>query len=220
MRLSDIFVKPLAYTRLFLSAPNTDDVSFRTQIEQQLTEARLAAIDAGYPTGAINQAIFATVAWIDETVMCSSWQGADPWSRQPLQKGYFNTTKGGVEFFDRLDALHGEENAVREVYFLCLALGFEGHYSSADGGGRAALNEIKARELKILRGKDDLLKADSVLFPEAYDTNVAPNPRNRWRISRSTLLLFSIPFGILILLYSVFWLVLKSQVNSFLRLMQ
>lgn len=220
MRLSDTFIKPLAYTRLFLKTPNADAATLRALIEQQLTDARVEATDAGYSTADIDRALFATVAWIDETIMCSPWKGAEAWSRRPLQKVLFNTTKGGVEFFEHLDALHSDENMVREVYFLCLALGFEGRYSTEGASGRLTLNDIKARELKLLHGKDNPIGIDPILFPDAYAPPFEPAVRQRWRPSRTTLLLFCIPTGILVLLYSVFWLILRSQVNEFARLIQ
>jgi hypothetical protein len=38
------------------------------------------------------------------------------------------------KFFDRLKALPVPQNAVREVYYYCLVLGFEGRYSGRCGG--------------------------------------------------------------------------------------
>lgn len=220
MRLSDAFVKPLAYTRLFLNAPHADSAVLRAAIEEQLAQARLAATDAGYSAADIDQALFATVAWIDETIMCSQWTGAEPWSRRPLQKILFNTITGGVEFFERLDALSEEEENVREVYFLCLALGFQGRYSTEGNQGRLALNDIKARELKLLHGKDNLIGIDPILFPNAYTPQPPPTEQRRWRPSRTTLQLISIPIGILVFLYGVFWLILRNQVNDFARFIQ
>ncbi|SMC22812.1 type VI secretion system protein ImpK [Andreprevotia lacus DSM 23236] len=218
MRLSDAFVKPLAYTRLFLNAPDADEAAFRQRIEQQLSEARLAATDSGAERSDIENAMFAAVAWIDETVMCSEWEGADLWRRRPLQKTYFNTTKAGVEFFSRLETLRNEEVAVREVFFLCLSLGFKGRYSA--DGGRFLLDEIKARELKLLLGRDAALESDFVLFPEAYAQIVAAPAKKRWRLTRSTLLWGGIPLLVLTILYTVFAFVLSNQVNDFLRLVQ
>ena len=218
MRLSDSFVKPLAYTRLFLDAPDADEAEFRQRLEQQLSEARLTATDIGSERSEIESAMFAVVAWIDETIMCSEWEGADLWRRRPLQKSYFNTTKAGVEFFTRLEALRNEDDAVREVYFLCLSLGFKGRYSA--DGGRFQLDEIKARELKTLLGREAALESDFVLFPEAYAEMTAAPKRRRWRPTRTGVLLAVVPISILIVLYAVFALVLNGQVNDFMRLVQ
>ncbi|WP_410497879.1 DotU family type IV/VI secretion system protein [Chitinibacter sp. S2-10] len=218
MKLSDSFIKPLAYTRLFLDAPNADEAEFRQRIEQQLAEARLSAMDAGIARNEIESAMFAVVAWIDESVMCSEWVGADFWRRKPLQKIYFNTTRAGVDFFSRLEELHGNEDDVREVFFLCLSLGFKGQYSA--DGGRFKLEEIKARELKSLLGKDASLEHNALLFPEAYVQASALPVTRRWQPTRTTVLLLLAPLSILLILYIVFALVLSSQVNDFLRLMQ
>jgi type VI secretion system protein ImpK len=218
MRLSDVFIKPLAFTRLFLQAPDSDEAAFRPRLEQQLSEARLAASDAGYQRSDIEGALFAALAWIDEAVMCSDWDGAEQWRRRPLQKSYFNTTRAGVEFFTRLEALRKEEAAVREVFFLCLSLGFKGRFAA--DGGRFQLDEIKARELKTLLDGNTALDSNLVLFPEAYaEGRVAPAGK-RWRPTRATLLLFAAPIGLLILLYGIFALVLHSQVEVFMGLMK
>ncbi|KAF0815352.1 hypothetical protein IGB42_00433 [Andreprevotia sp. IGB-42] len=218
MRLSDAFVKPLAYARLFLDVPDADEAVFRQRLEQQLSEARLAATDGGAERSDIENAMFAVVAWIDETVMCSGWEGADVWRRRPLQKSYFNTTRAGVEFFARLDELRNEQDGVREVFFLCLSLGFKGRYAAE--GGRFALDEIKARELKNLLGREATLESDFVLFPEAYAPSVDAPTKRRWRPTRTTILMFAAPLGILAILYILFAFVLSSQVNDFLRLVQ
>lgn len=218
MRLSDVFIKPLAFTRLFLQEPDSDEPAFRSRLEQQLSEARLAAADTGHQRPDIEGALFAVIAWIDETVMCSEWAGAEDWRRRPMQKSTFNTTRAGMEFFIRLEALRKEDAQVREVYFLCLSLGFKGRYGG--DGGRFSLDEIKTRELRTLLDGGVTLDGNALLFPEAYVEGRAAPPRKRWRPTRAGMLLFAAPLGLLTLLYFVFALVLHSQVEAFLRLMQ
>ncbi|MDQ8021116.1 MAG: DotU family type IV/VI secretion system protein [Moraxellaceae bacterium] len=216
MHLSDIFVATLTYVRLFLDAPQGDETVFRMQVESHLSQARMAAMDAGFEREDIDAAVFAVVAWIDEAVLCSSWDRAGAWSRRPLQKTYFNTTRAGVEFFTRLDAVASNNAAVREVFFLCLALGFKGRFAA--DGGRMALEEIKAREFKALMGKEG--EALSKLFPDGYgDITMAPAKR-RWQPSKTELLIFGGPLCFLLFLYLVFYFVLQSQVNDFLRMIQ
>jgi type VI secretion system protein ImpK len=219
MHLSDLFVSILTYTRLFLDAPGGeagDAAAFRSQVERQLAEARLAAQDAGFERADIDAASFAVIAWIDESVQCADWQHAAQWGSRPLQKTYFNTTRAGVDFFTRLDALTVNQAAVREVYFLCLAMGFKGRYAA--DGGRIQLEEIKSREFKTLLGKD--AEALSKLFPTAYSEVSVAGPRRRWRISRTDLALFGGPLAVLMLLYLIFRFILSIQVNDLLRLIQ
>ena len=218
MKLSDAFIRPLAYVRLFLNTPSTDAGALRQRLEQQLSEAVLTATDRGFDRADIESGLFAVIAWIDETVMCSEWEGAHAWRRSPLQKNYFNTTRAGVEIFDRLNALRLDQNIVREVFLLCLAMGFKGRLG--ENGERFALDEIKARHLKILLDRDAVLERNFVLFPEtAMQAKTRPRRRRRWP-SRATILMFVAPLGVLILLYVAFYVVLSSQVNDVIQAVQ
>ena len=218
MRLSDAFVKPLAYVRLFLDAPSTDDLAFRQRLEQQLSKAALTAADGGFERADIENGLFAAIAWIDETVMCSEWEGAHSWRRSPLQKSYFNTTRAGVEFFDRLNALRLDQNTVREVFLMCLVMGFRGRLG--EGGERVALDEVKARHLKILLDRDVMLENDFALFPAPVMQTKATPRNRRWRPSRTSILMFFAPLGVLTLLYLAFYVVLSGQVDSVIRAVQ
>src|SRR5690606_37126056 len=77
----------------------------------------------------VQDALYATVAWIDELTMSFNWPGAAAWRLAPLQRHYFATTRAGVGFFDRLEALPPEANSVREVYALPLVAGFQGQFA-------------------------------------------------------------------------------------------
>jgi type VI secretion system protein ImpK len=71
---------------------------------------------------------FAIVAWADETILSSDWNSKDKWQREQLQRIYYQTTDAGEIFFDRLNSIGPHQRDVREVYYLCLALGFKGRY--------------------------------------------------------------------------------------------
>lgn len=77
-------------------------------------------------------ALFGVCAWIDETILCSSWaEGKMIWKNQLLQQEYFKTHRAGEEFYEKLDALTANDSEVAEVYYYCLALGFLGRYYHA-----------------------------------------------------------------------------------------
>lgn len=96
-------------------------------------------------------ALFAVAAFLDELIMNSDWSHKPRWSGELLQRHFFNTTRAGVEFFQRLDRLNPYnpvERDVREVYFYCLALGFAGQYYRP--GDKARLVEILEANAEIL----------------------------------------------------------------------
>ena len=79
----------------------------------------------------LNNARYALCAFMDEQVLRSSWPGRQQWLAQPLQLVYFNENTAGEGFFARMEALERQPNRgnVLQIYYLCLALGFQGKYA-------------------------------------------------------------------------------------------
>jgi len=115
-------------------------------------DARVAAI----PTEDILSARFALTAFIDEAIARSDWFGKRDWAQRPLALEYFSTNNAGDEFFSKLDELRLRPEArvgVLEVYYTCLALGFEGRYALVDPRQLRALIESLGRDLERIRGR-------------------------------------------------------------------
>ena len=90
-------------------------------------DARMASID----NEKIYMAKFALIAFLDETIISSSWSRKDSWLSEPLQLKLFETFNAGEEFFDHLNKLRQRTSSnkdVLEIFFLCLTLGFKGKY--------------------------------------------------------------------------------------------
>jgi type VI secretion system protein ImpK len=98
----------------------------------------------------VTNARFAVCAWVDEQIARSGWEHKDLWLREQLQRTYFNTTDAGEEFFLRLERLGPHQREVREVYYLCLALGFTGKFCNP--GDEFHLEQLKLANLKLLVG--------------------------------------------------------------------
>lgn len=118
-----------------LELQSTDDYgdseAVRKQIYDLLDQCEEAAKEAGVPAEDIEHAKFAVVAFIDETILSSDWQGTDEWMKTPIQLELYDQFDAGEVFFDRLQELQEdpEFNAgVMEVYYLCMTLGFKGKY--------------------------------------------------------------------------------------------
>ena len=131
-------------------------------LEAQILDARAQNFDEHY----IQMARFAVVAHIDEVVLASQWQERDDWRASLLQKQLFSSTRGGVMFFEKLQALNPfnpAERDVREVYFYCLAMGFKGQYYRPED--EAILLSLQESNLEALAGE-----YKACLFPQVYAT--------------------------------------------------
>ncbi|HEX9869689.1 MAG TPA: DotU/TssL family secretion system protein [Candidatus Tectomicrobia bacterium] len=101
----------------------------RRDIAALLEQEKAAAKRQGLLERDYQDACFAVVAWADETILKhSSWEHHHDWNALPLQMEQFQTRNAGEEFFERLERLRPEQKQVREVYYLCLGLGFSGQY--------------------------------------------------------------------------------------------
>jgi len=119
---------------------------------------------ARYETEEVQNAKFALVAFLDEVVAGSEWDGKDSWLAYPLQLEHFNRNDAGEEFFARLELLRKRPQAnaqVLEVYYLCLALGFKGKYAFQDTERLRTLVEDTEHDLR--RGREG--EAERVLAP-------------------------------------------------------
>ena len=112
LRMIDGFLEILAYTRLLLEGGPSGAKGFPEVAEQvQLLLDRAEAFRArqGFPVAEWRQALFAVCAWVDEQILCSAWDGRNPWLSSQLQRKYFDTSRAGELFFERLQALPEEK---------------------------------------------------------------------------------------------------------------
>jgi type VI secretion system protein ImpK len=86
--------------------------------------------EARIPEQDMTDAKFALAAFADEVIYHSNWPGRTQWLNNPLQLQFFQENTAGDGFFERLDMLHAQRGRdhVTQIYFLCLALGFQGKF--------------------------------------------------------------------------------------------
>jgi type VI secretion system protein ImpK len=178
--------------------------ALRAQLLALLAPLPAAAAAQGVSPDEIEEARFALVAWADEVILKKSWPGRDEWLREPLQMQLYRTNRAGNEFFTHLAALRPEQSAAREVYFLALALGFEGQYQGQAAEHRA----LVAREYEALRAADRVTETtrESYLTPEAYALEIELPPRASSGLAFG---LVALALG-MVALYGVLWLVLHA----------
>lgn len=122
----------------------TDSEVFRAQMREALRAADQEARNRGYTSEQSQLAIFALVAFLDESIMNLQQPVFAGWPRKPLQEELFGVHVAGEHFFQNIQRLLGMRDGhdvadVLEVYEICLLLGYRGRYGL---GGQAELRSI------------------------------------------------------------------------------
>jgi type VI secretion system protein ImpK len=112
----------------------TDAALFRNQVLQTLRAADERAKARAYTDEDIELAVFAVVAFLDETILNLRQPAFAEWVRRPLQEELFGRHVAGETFFQHLDMLLGRRDApetadVLEIHQLSMLLGYLGKYS-------------------------------------------------------------------------------------------
>lgn len=190
----------------------SDAFSFRAHVKQLLAGADQEARRVGYAPEQVRQAIYAFVAFLDESVLNSTLPMFADWPRQPLQEELFGDHVAGENFFRHLQQLlsggDSEELAdLLEVYHLCLLLGFRGRYAAGDRGELAAFQRGTAEKIARIRGPEGAMSPHGQL-PSG---ETVPEARDRW-VPR----LIAVTAGtglVTVLLYVLYRVLLGSGMN-------
>jgi type VI secretion system protein ImpK len=119
--------------------------------------------EARIPEQDMIDAKFALAAFADEVIYHSTWAGKQQWLSNPLQLQFFQLNTAGDQFFVNLDNLHGQRNRahVAQIYFLCLALGFQGKYRLRHQEGLQAVVEGLGNYVAVAEGGGDQLSPNA-----------------------------------------------------------
>ena len=122
----------------------SDSASFRHQVREAIKMADADSRQRGYSAEEIQLAIFAVVAFLDESILNLRHPIFADWPRQPLQEEFFGHHVAGEVFYQHLQKLLGMNDSqsladVLEVYYLCMLMGFAGRYTL---GNRAEMQGI------------------------------------------------------------------------------
>ena len=222
MRIVDCFIELLAYVAYFLKTVKTRQPAFdqvKADIERLVSQADTCLQEKGIPKEENDQARFAIFAWIDEVILSSPWNEKEKWQGQQLQRTYFQTADAGEVFFERLNMLGPHQNHVREVYYLCLAMGFTGRYIHE--GDDFLLDQLKTSNLKVLMGSSMGLPAldKGQLFAEAYPRQTkeeTPEQRKRG-FSPVTLVGIAFPVALFAALFLIYSFILNNIAENLLH---
>jgi type VI secretion system protein ImpK len=151
----------------------SDPAAFRRQVIEALKIAEQQARNQGYSATDIKLAIFAVVAFVDESVLNLRLPIFADWPRRPLQEELFGHHVAGEVFFQNLQDLLGKNDSqdladLIEVYLLCLLLGFAGRYSLGDRGQLRIITNSALEKIRRIRGSAEPLAPSWELPAEGF----------------------------------------------------
>jgi type VI secretion system protein ImpK len=223
MRLIDCFLELITYVSVTVKdLPQTQPPyeKVRNTILRLISESETCLSNSDFSSEDIEMARFAIFAWIDEILLSFSWNGQQQWQKEQLQRIYFKTTNAGEEFFDRLNSLGMHQRDVREVFYLCLAMGFSGRYIHEDDA--ILLDQLRASNLKILFGSSVGVPSlrETVLFPESmpHEPDTGSLSDRKRRVSMTSVIGFCVPVAFFVVLYSLYALVLDGYSDGLFKM--
>ncbi len=216
MRLSDCFMEMIAYTAYVVRAESGQQPAFeqvRSKMQHLIVQSEALLEKGAFSREDYDLARFAVFAWVDEAILSSNWEGRQQWQREQLQRQYYQSAEAGELFFERLNTVGPHQRDVREVYYLCLTLGFTGQYCNP--GDDLLLDQLRTSNLKMLTGSSMGVPSldRQELFPQAYPAAVEEShqplaPKRRW--SAFTLLCAVTPLALFGLLFFVYRFILHN----------
>lgn len=205
MRLCDCFTNLMAYVTYAVKNMNSLQPSYEqihSDIQKLITDSEKIRSDNGFLEKDYDQARFAVFSWIDEMILRSGWRENEKWKLQKLQRRYYDTDNAGELFFERLNNIGPHQQNVREVYYICLALGFIGQF--VNEGDDMLIRGLKTGNLQILTGSSVGVPRlnEETIFKDAY-----PDSFKQVEIDSDTRKLFS-PLAIFFFIFpvAVYWI--------------
>jgi type VI secretion system protein ImpK len=127
------------------SLKHPDPAGLLNSLREQIEGLEMSAISAEIADDTVSSAVYALCALLDESAASTPW--GTGWIDNGLLQAMRGESGGAEGFFAELERAQAEpeKNAdLIEFLYICLALGFEGRYRSAEGG-REALEQLRAR---------------------------------------------------------------------------
>jgi type VI secretion system protein ImpK len=113
------------------------------------------ALASGLELRSLRAARYALCAMVDDIVLSTPEGTASSWTRQSMTSIFHDEVVGGERFFEILDQMQkdlGHHEAVVELMYLCMSLGFIGRYRVRPRGV-AELTELRDGVYKTIRSR-------------------------------------------------------------------
>jgi type VI secretion system protein ImpK len=221
MRLTDCFMDVIGYVAYFVKSVSKRQPAFdqvKGDIRRLISASEDSLKNSTFSQADYDMARFAVCAWVDEAIMDSAWEQKNQWQREQLQREYYQTADAGEKFFERLNTIGAHQNDVREVFYLCLSLGFTGRYCNE--GDDYLLDQLKTSNLKLLTGSSVGLPSleREELFPDAYPADVGDaEPLTKSSgFTLMTMISGGGPVVLFCVLYIIYYFVLSNFGNNIL----
>jgi type VI secretion system protein ImpK len=127
-----MFVVQRRFVGAGVGHPTIDEV--RDELLRLFAEARSSSASYESSRDYTELAEYALVYWVDEVLLTSEWAHADRWrGDRLLEWELYRENVAGDEFFAKAEAARVRSLDALEVFFLCVALGFQGRYAQDEG---------------------------------------------------------------------------------------
>ncbi|MCY0858666.1 DotU family type IV/VI secretion system protein [Cupriavidus sp. D39] len=196
MRLSNCFLDVFSFAEAGARLRESNASHYREEVTKRLAAALGYCHASELEIARFERAKFAVIAWVDEMAATATWGQDGSWMANSLQMEHFRTATAGVEFYARLEELAPSENDIREVYCLCLGLGFLGQfYAAAD---QTVRDQCLMRHLDILLrqgGHANILDETVALLRYADTAHIRPPAVERRTTLAQRLALMVVPIA-------------------------
>lgn len=191
--------------------------ALKNAVQARIDRAQTKALEYGYDSTEVDAALFALVAWIDETVMTSKHPQLVVWRLAPLQRHYFQTHNAGVGFYERLGSLTSEQTAAKEVFAMVLLAGFKGQKGADSALGTQADFQHIIDDLSQEKVLSPIGKEAGLFTPDAAWQHLGVPPQKKHQASLSLLILVLMPILILVAVYIYLDFSLALQVSDLIK---
>ena len=124
-------------TRLMGSRSHPDPNGLKNYLIDEIKRFQNAALKSGLDQETVYTARYVICTALDEAILNTPWGQSSDWSQKNLLTKFYKETSGGKRFFHILKSLGQTPSKnidLLELMYLCLALGYQGHYRIAKDG--------------------------------------------------------------------------------------
>lgn len=188
--------------------------------QQLLSLLERQALLAGQNGGAFGYEIYREAQYVmaaltDEVFLHINWQGKDSWVL--LESRLFQTHVAGEVIFQRIDGILQQRDPfyvdLAAVYFMALALGFQGKYR--DGANKAELNQYQQQLFRfIYRRPSHLIDSTAPLFPDAVQNVLESGPGKKLPDQKIWLLLVALVLVLWVGISELGWRSIRRDVSQ------